>query len=264
MALAAKIPYDHPYAGGFPGLGGQALPTDSDCLTYLAAVKAADGAGVEVGVAVAVDAFFRDSKAAGVFDALKACCILCGARTITGALVPLAGSAPTAQGGWSSGDYSRTAGLTGDGAALYLESNRAGSDDSQDDCHVSVYVSAAAGASERTHISNSRTWIAEDDSATYFRLNAFASASVVSPNQTGFLGVTRISSGSISYRISGTTTSAASSSQIPLGDIEVFRKSDDSQYFDGTLAFYSIGSNVDLGTLDAAVTTLISDIGSAL
>ena len=63
MALAAKIPYDHPFAGGYPGLSSQPLPTDADALDYLARVKAADGAGVETGVAVAVDAFFADIAA---------------------------------------------------------------------------------------------------------------------------------------------------------------------------------------------------------
>ena len=93
MSLAAKLPYDHAYAGGYPGIGSQPLPTDADALDYLARVKAADGAGVETAVAVTVDAFFRDAKDSGVFSALKACCILAGARTITGALVPLAGPA---------------------------------------------------------------------------------------------------------------------------------------------------------------------------
>jgi hypothetical protein len=73
-----------------------ALPSDPDALTYLAAVAAADGAPVEVGVAVAVDDFIRGCKAdpSGTpgrsnWDAIKASCILCGARTLAGALVPL-------------------------------------------------------------------------------------------------------------------------------------------------------------------------------
>jgi len=89
MSLAAKLPYDHPYAGGYPGLSSQALPTDADALDYLARVKAADGAGVEVGVATAVDAFVADSKALGVWDSIRASCVLAGARTLAGALVPL-------------------------------------------------------------------------------------------------------------------------------------------------------------------------------
>jgi len=89
MSLAAKLPYDHAYAGGYPGIGSQPLPTDADALDYLARVKAADGAGVEVGVATAVSAFVADSKALGVWDSIRASCVLAGARTLAGALVPL-------------------------------------------------------------------------------------------------------------------------------------------------------------------------------
>jgi hypothetical protein len=94
MSLASRLPYDHPYAGGFPGLSSQALPTDADALDYLARVKAADGAGVETGVAVAVDAFFKDAKESGVLSSIRASCILAGARTLAGALVPLKNEGP--------------------------------------------------------------------------------------------------------------------------------------------------------------------------
>ena len=89
MSLASRLPYDSPYAGGFPGIGSQPLPTDADALDYLSRMATADGAGVETGVAVAVDAFVRDSKALGVWDSIRASCVLAGARTLAGALVPL-------------------------------------------------------------------------------------------------------------------------------------------------------------------------------
>ena len=97
--LAPKLPYTHPFAGGYPRVGGQPLPTDPDAIDYLSRVAAADGAAVEVGVAMAVDQFIKGCKAdsagyAGdptrtVWDALKSACIMCGARTLSGALVSL-------------------------------------------------------------------------------------------------------------------------------------------------------------------------------
>ena len=98
--LAPKLPWQHAFAGGFSRLGGQALPTDADAIDYLDRVKAADGGvGVEVGVAQAIDAFVKGCKADNAnyagdptrtnWDALQACCIMAGARTISGALVPL-------------------------------------------------------------------------------------------------------------------------------------------------------------------------------
>ena len=54
--LAPKLPYTHPFAGGYPRIGGQPLPTDPDAIDYLERVKAADGGvGVEVGVAMAIE-----------------------------------------------------------------------------------------------------------------------------------------------------------------------------------------------------------------
>jgi len=82
---------------------------DPDAAKYLAAVEAADGEPLEPAVRTAINAFFRGLKATpGLFDAIKASCILCGARTITGALVPLAGDAPSPEGGWASGRLETT------------------------------------------------------------------------------------------------------------------------------------------------------------
>ena len=94
MSLAAKLPYDHPYAGGYPGLSSQALPTDADALDYLSRMATADGAGVETGVAIAVDEFISATKSSGVWDSIRASCILAGARTLAGALVPLKNEGP--------------------------------------------------------------------------------------------------------------------------------------------------------------------------
>jgi len=98
--LAPKLPWQHAFAGGYPRRGGQPLPTDPDAIDYLNRVAAADGgAAVEVGIAQAIDAFVRGCKAdsAGFagdptrtnWDAIQASCIMCGARTLSGALVPL-------------------------------------------------------------------------------------------------------------------------------------------------------------------------------
>jgi len=275
MALAAKIPYDHPYAGGFPGLGGQALPTDSDCLTYLAAVKAADGAGVEVGVAVAVDAFFRDTKAAGVFDALEACCILAGARTLAGALVPVVGDAPTnVADGFAGGDYSRTDGLTGDGSTTYLDTGRPQNSDPQNDAHISVFITASGTAASVRYAGTTDT-----SAGSYLLLyddNSFTGAYVSSnsitdvSNRTGvnLVGGTRDSSSQQTARVDGVsnTTAVASIAPTTLNSYVFCRNLNGSPnaFSDATIAFYSIGTSLSLEDLETAVTNLINAIGEAL
>jgi len=87
---------------------------DADATTYFAAVEAADGQSLESGVKTAINDFIVGCKADGTWSALKASCILAGARTLSGALVPLAGTAPTNYN-FVSGDYNRKTGLVGNG-----------------------------------------------------------------------------------------------------------------------------------------------------
>ena len=273
MSLAAKLPYDHAYAGGYPGLSSQALPTDADALDYLARVKAADGAGVEVGVATAVNAFFRDLKATpGLFDAIKASCILCGARTITGALVPLAGDAPTSNG-FVSGDYSRTNGITGDGTS-YLDTGRTQNSDPQNDVHISVFITASKTAADVRHAGTTDTsalsylLLYEDNSLT----GAYVSSSTITnvSNRTGInlVGGTRDSSLQQTARVDGVsnTTAVASIAPSTLNSYVFCRNLNGSPnaFSDATIAFYSIGTAVDLEALETAVSKLITAIGNAL
>jgi len=277
MALAAKIPYDHPYAGGFPGLGAQRLPTDSDCLTYLSAVAAADGAGVEVGVATAVDTFFSRIKADGVFPALKACCILAGARTLAGALVPVVGDAPTnVADNFAEGDYSRTAGLTGDGATTYLDSGRAGNADPLNDKHIASYITTGIIATNTRVLGSGQgagggnTEIYKDSSGNMFtRVHSTTGITISGAGSTtGFVGSSRSSAGSFDFRINSSNTSGSHASNVhPAAPIAIFAGNNSgtvSQFTDATLAFYSIGTSVDLEALDTAVSNLVTAIGNAL
>jgi len=263
MSLAAKLPYDHPYAGGFRGIGSQSLPTDSDCLAYLAAVAAADGAGVEVGVATAVDTFFAAAKASGVFDAIKASCILCGARTITGALVPLAGAAPTSNG-FVSGDYSRTAGLTGDGTS-YLDSNRASDADGTNDVHLATYVTSAASGNTYTAGANNGGAKHTLVGVGYWCRTTTGPGG--GPPGVGLHAVSRSSSASYLYvDESGSPQTSAILSSAPTvsNSTYVFGYNNfgsASGLTDAAIAFYSIGSDIGsagLAALDTAVSNLIS------
>jgi len=64
------------------------LVSDADATAYLAAVQAADGQLLEPAVRIAINNFVVGCKADGIWTAIKASCILAGARTLAGALVP--------------------------------------------------------------------------------------------------------------------------------------------------------------------------------
>ena len=119
-----------------PGWNGL---TEPEAVSYVAAVEAADGQELEFGVAKAINDFVLGCKNDGIWDAIKACCILAGARTLSGALVPLVGAAPSKFGTEAGWNYNRETGLKGNGTDNYLNSNRNNQDDPQSNKHLSVY-----------------------------------------------------------------------------------------------------------------------------
>ena len=111
--------------------------TDADAIAYVNAVEAADGQLLEFAVGKAINDFVVGCKLDNTWPAIKASCILAGARTLTGALVPLVGTAPT-NNNFASGDYNRKTGLVGNGSTKYLDSNRNNNADPQNSNHNAV------------------------------------------------------------------------------------------------------------------------------
>jgi hypothetical protein len=271
-----------PPAAAFPTSGPPA--TDADADAYIAAVEAADGASLESGVKTAIQTFVAGCKTDGIWDDIKSSCILAGARTLTGALVPLKGSAPT-NNNFVSGDYNRKTGLIGNGSSKYLDSNRANNADPQDDAHLAIYVSVAgsvasgaldiyAGGGNADGLSYSYLEIgsANNESGIFTGLTAYNRtadfASIGSYTATGFMGCTRSASGSFTGRVGGSNTTVSQTSKIPAAfDIAIFADNSSGTigyYSDPRIAFYSIGENLSLSLLDARVTQLIGDYAAAI
>jgi hypothetical protein len=251
--------------------------SDPDATAYLQAVEAADGQTLEIGVAQAVNNFVVGCKADGTWSAIKASCILAGARTLAGALVPLVGTAPT-NNNFVSGDYNRKTGLVGDGSTKYLDSNRNNNADPQDSHHLSAFVSTANTISTAALISTVGTsggsQIFTDTTLavgqTYFRSRSTSTPAILfgasgANNSIGFHGMSRSSSTAVAGRVNSGTTIFSYSSTTPLDQtIGVFNNGSTGAYTDARLTFYSIGESLDLALLDARVTTLMSDIGAAI
>ena len=84
---------------------------DTNASAYIDAVEAADGQALETATRYAINDFVIGCKQDGIWNAIKASCILSGARTLAGALVPLVGTAPTNNGFIGVGtDYVRKTG----------------------------------------------------------------------------------------------------------------------------------------------------------
>ena len=242
-------------------LGAYAPGLDPDAKAYIAAVEAADGQALEPAVRVAYDQFIRGCKTDGIWDAIKASCILAGARTLSGALVPLKGTAPT-NFNFVSGDYNRETGLIGDGASKYLNTNRNNNADPQNNQHISVYVSTVGSLIALSTESDPTTI----QGATHIGLNFIHSRNDTSDArsmQTGFNGITRQLSTEFLYRISGVNQTFARGSQTP-ASANLYLMRSGTLYGSHRIPFYSIGESIDLAALDSRVSTLISDIAAAI
>jgi hypothetical protein len=254
--------------------GGGGPSFDADALAYIAAVETEDDEALEAGVKDAINNFVVGCKADGIWGAIKASCILAGARTLNGCLVPLVGAAPTSFN-FVSADYNRKTGLKGDGSTKYLNSNRNNNADPQDSQHLAAWVSEqplptgtpnylylgstvnVAGTSVlgRSGNAGKRAFAQSRHGTTYANdLNAL----------TGFHGKSRGNSASFDVRFGGATVSRASASTTPLDEnISVFAAGT-ANYAANRLSFYSIGESIDLAALDARVAALMTAIDGAI
>ena len=238
---------------------------DEDAGNYIQAVETADAQALEPATRKAINNFVIGCKQDGIWTAIKASCILSGARTLAGALQPLAGTAPTNNGFIGIGtDYVRKTGLVGNGSTKYLNSNRNNNADPQNSKHISVYVtqqqstSAVFMGTATSLNSPGDCYMYTAPTNTTSRLNGSSVFGLASKVTSGLAGLSRSQSSNYSARFNGIGyTTGTDTSQTPLSEnIHVFKGG--SQYANPRLAFYSIGEAIDLALLDARVADLIN------
>ena len=236
------------------------LVADLDARDYLARVHAAEGQTLEPEVCLAIEAFVVGCKADGIWTAIKASCILAGARTLAGALVPLVGTAPT-NFNFGAGDYNRKTGLVGDGSTKYLDSNRNNNTDPQDSQHAAVHVNTlGAGAALSMLADSSATGSSHIGLVAVRSRNATPLGVAM---QTGFNGIARNNSANYQQRVAASTATLTQTSETPANQNFALLRSA-GLYGTHRIAFYSIGESLDLAKLDARVTDLINAFGAAI
>jgi hypothetical protein len=254
------------------------LPADADADAYIAAVEAADGQALEPGVKFAIKNFVLCCKQDGIWSAIKASCILAGARTRLGALTPLVGTAPTSFN-FVDGDYNRKTGLVGNGSTKYLNSNRNNNADPQNSQHQAAWVTVAPTAGAGGSYIGAG---AASTGSSQFGASTISPFPIAFRNRNGsgydhskthavlgLVGASRSSSSNYIARADSTNETAAFASQTPHnGNVLVFARNSGTNvpgaFLGGRLAFYSIGESLDLALLDARVTDLINAFGAAI
>jgi hypothetical protein len=246
---------------------------DTDALAYITAVETADTQVLETEIRLTIDQFVVGCKADGIWDAIKASCIMAGARTLQGALVPLVGAAPT-NFNFVSGDYNRQTGLKGNAATKYLNTNRNNNADPQNSKHLSVFKTVAPTSNTTSYIAAqvttpiaSSSRVSDNFNTLLLNINSPVLLNTIyTSTQLGFLGVSRPTSEILNQRANNTTTIVSNTSNTNFSNSTfVFARGLDggiNQPTDARLAFYSIGESLDLALLDARVTTLINALGA--
>lgn len=261
--------------GGFQA-GVMVASMDPDAIAYLTAVETADGQALEPAVRSAINDFVVGCKADGIWGAIKASCILAGARTLSGALIPLVGSAPTNNGPFVSQDYIRKTGL-GDSSNTnkWLNSNRNNNLQSKNNVHSAVYetvygnIAAIMGCGTTTTESGvMNIGRAASPTRAFSRCQNILNESDLTSattNAFGLLGVSRSASGQYILRFSGSNNTYTRTSADPYnGNIGIFKITGYASFSASRLAFYSIGESLDLEKLDTRVTALIAAFNGAI
>jgi hypothetical protein len=267
----------------FMGAALEAPPApglDPDAAAYIAAVEDTDGQALEAAVVDAIDAFVVGCKADGIWTAIKASCILAGARTLAGALVPLWWALPRpASTSWMVTTTARR-GWWGMGARSIWIAIWAHNADPQNNCHLSYWQSTNSSISANiigtTNSSQFRLLTGGFNTGNQggrraglcqSSLNVIAS----SGTWTGLNGASRGASDSYTYRGGAINyIQTVNSTALSTGSIFVFTVNasssgtPDASYSNARLAFYSIGESLDLALLDARVTALINAFDTAI
>jgi len=241
---------------------------DSDALTYISKVERTDGASLEPGIKVAINAFVVNCKAFGLWEKLSVIFIMAGARTLNGAIIALKGPLSSlSNSNFVQSDYNRQKGITGDGSTKWFNiSNYSGTSEPLDDYHICVSLSDPIDTT-----SPSPVWgfggTVYDSAVTnnkYIYSRSTTPIFGVSSFDAGFACLSRDNSSNFNWRNNKTTNNYSSTSVAANSDtFRLFRSS--SQYTTNTMKYFSGGKSIsELPLYDELVSTLLDNIARAV
>lgn len=235
---------------------------DIDALAYINSVEQADMQSLEQNVKLAINDFVIGCKKDNIWDAIKSSCILAGARTLQGALVPLKGVSPT-NVDFVSSDYSRVNGLQGDGITKVLNSNINGGSLIENDVSVGVWVSLSGSGAFLGQSNGGDRGVINFVSGIYsyacrLQNSINDTVSVSGPLLIGLKAMNRSSYSEYVVRSNSIDTSVIRESNGKyFANIQVFGRNAGLRY-NGRLSFYFIGNSLNLSLLDSRITNLIN------
>lgn len=257
---------------------------DRDAKNYISRVEAADSDYLEQPVKRAINKLIRRLKstpspiAATQWDAICAgtALLMCGAKTLTGALVPLHKDMPTPTNyNFVSGDYNRKTGLKGDGTTKFLALGVNNNSVPQNDRHLSAWQTEHATVDASRALIGcgpgnvGRSQLMFSTTVRFIRLSYASDAQIsYTTTENGFWGAYRVSNSAIFDRYGGSTTSHSSGSTTPTNEtILAFSRgtsASPSELADSRMPWVSFGRAIDLDALDLAIGEYLTTLAAVL
>jgi len=266
---------------------------DTDAFSYLNQVQLFDGQNLEPTYKIAINSFVELLKSDSIWSQVTGMGILAGARTLSGALVPLKGPAPTSFN-FVLSDYTRFGGLSGDGQSKYIDTKIPFQSRPFGNSHYSVYMSKKVEkgvTSNGAIIATSITTLSSQDfmRVTFNPTTSAASSDItaviqnrvglglvqtlINANSPGFKGASRSSTNVAIFRANNTTFNVNRNISTPASNYNTFLYAGNSlvagfplgiptDFNDVGLTFYSVGSGTNLELLESRVETLMQTIST--
>jgi hypothetical protein len=261
---------------GGDGGGGGGPTFDADALSRIEAIEAADGQSLEPAVRLAINEFVLGCKAdpsvtVGVsnWQAIREGCLMMGARTLAGALVPFVGGAPT-NTNFVPEDYSRTAGLAGNGTNKMLTSAINNNFGPPANRHACVFRSVSETRDATRSAIASGTFSTDVQLITtstmrFFRVIDTSNTPTLSESTAvpGFYGATRVND-VITGRYNGTNTNftVATTTSFNSNNFQIFARNS-TNYSNASIVWWSVGEAIDLIAMDSRLAALRTALISA-
>ena len=231
---------------------------DLDALNYIREVERVSKGEMHPVAKLAINQFVIEAKRFDLWDSINTCCILMGARTVAGALIPLKGTDPIG-GGTLSSLYAinNQPGIDFDGdTANYIDTGIKVNADASNDHHMALIVggmdnNAYMGADNGSNpgskfiggVSGNLTWRSIPSLSTSI-------TSGVTEQRPQFLGLSRSSSANVDIYRNGQFVNVASTSggqdsqniHVGVNNSSGIRGS----ATEAQISFYSLGASLDL------------------
>lgn len=239
---------------------------DFEARDYVLRLEAYEGEQLESGVRIEINKFISGLKADNIWNKINDGFLMAGPRTHSGILIPLKNGGKTGINyNFTSSDYSRKSGLLGDGSSKYIDTQHNANFETTGSQHIATYITKTGssisqyyfGAGIQSQTGSSAIY-ASGSSALFLksRASGIDSYQYLSP-RTGFMCISRYNTGvwvarndifetPFIYVENGSQNSniylfANNNANLGAGTPE--------SYSDARIAFYSVGTNLDLMSL---------------